>query len=88
MSSSSTGVAVRSTGSFVPSASAGPPEYTGASCTYRSLTTDGGTITATASAGTLYFFSYAISTSTSGPSGSTVVISPILTPSTRTSEPA
>ncbi len=88
MSSSSTGVAVRETGRSAPSSSTGPEVYAGASWTYRSLTTDGGTITATASPGTLYFSSYAISIRTVWPSGSTAVISPTLTPSTRTSEPA
>ncbi|MBM0227788.1 hypothetical protein JNW87_21980 [Micromonospora sp. ATA51] len=52
MSSISIGAAVRSTGICAPSASAGPPVNAGASCTYRSLTTLGGTISAWASAGT------------------------------------
>ncbi len=50
--SSSTGTAVSASLIRAPSASRGPFVYTGVSWTYRSLTTDGDTTTALASAGT------------------------------------
>jgi hypothetical protein len=50
--SSSTGTAVSASCIRAPSARRGPFVYTGVSWTYRSLTTDGDTTTALASAGT------------------------------------
>jgi hypothetical protein len=50
-SSSSTGTWPRASGIVPPSSSVGPPEYTGASCTYRSAMSVGLTSTACASAG-------------------------------------
>ena len=63
-----------------PSAMSAPPWYAGVSCTNRSATRVGVTMTALASAGTLYFASYSMSTRTELPSGMTAVTRPTLTP--------
>jgi hypothetical protein len=62
-----------------------PPVYTGVSCTYRSLTSDGATITALAVAGSLTVLSTSMSTRTVSPSGVTLSTCPTFTPRTRTS---
>jgi hypothetical protein len=58
---------------------------TGVSWTYRSLTIDGATTRALASAGMSYLASYCMTTRTSSPSGSIWVTSPMRTPRMRTS---
>ena len=83
---------MRSVSRVVPLVIGGPPVTAGSrrsqvSCTYRSLTSDGGTITASAAAGTRYFASYSNSTTTVPPAGVTLSMVPTLTPRIRTSEP-
>jgi hypothetical protein len=71
-----------------PSSMTGPPVCAGVSCTYRSLTSDGDTITACASAGTATARSYSMVTRTRSPIGSTLSTVPICTPSMRTLLPS
>jgi hypothetical protein len=70
-----------------PLRSAGPPEYTGSSWTYLSLTTDGETTAALASAGTWYSESYSRTTVTVSPAGVTSRTSPTGMPRILTSDP-
>ncbi len=85
--SNSTGVAVRSLGITALSPNRGPPTYTGANCTYRSLTTLGATTTARACSGTATARSTDKPTRTRSPSGTTSSTEPTRTPNTRTSDP-